>query len=138
MAPNPLSSLPVIEPLTRPWSPSWKYYSNISKQFEEILLNNISDDLHKKVFFWAVSEKGEGGGTYQNFWYLMYLWSNSSEKLYKLPKFSEGRSSLAIKKMTEPFFFLSASVSNPWQLRPFHGNITNKITTEDVKTEVIQ
>ena len=75
------------------------------KQFEEILLNNISDDLHKKVFFWAVSEKGEGGGTYQNFWYLMYLWSNSSEKLYKLPKFSEGRSSLAIKKMTEPFFF---------------------------------
>ena len=107
MAPNPLSSLPVIEPLTRPWSPSWKYYSNISKQFEEILLNNISDDLHKKVFFWAVSEKGEGGGTYQNFWYLMYLWSNSSEKLYKLPKFSEGRSSLAIKKMTEPFFFFS-------------------------------
>ena len=69
MAPNPLASLPVIEPLTRPWSPSWKYYSNISKQFEEILLNNISDDLHKKVFLWAVSEKGEGGGTYQNFWY---------------------------------------------------------------------
>ena len=107
MAPNPLASLPVIEPLTRPWSPSWKYYSNISKQFEEILLNNISDDLHKKVFFWAVSEKGGGGGTYQNFWYLMYLWSNSSEKLYKLPKFSEGRSSLAIKKMTEPLFFFS-------------------------------
>ena len=37
----------------------------------------------------------------------MYLWSNSSEKLYKLPKFSEGRSSLAIKKMTEPLFFFS-------------------------------